>query len=195
MHPVAFVVGAICAGLACKSPSALSPSQSGAAGTGTTPSEAGAPADGDGDACSADASEGTADTAGAELIGPQGGSISQHGATLVIPAGALLCDRALGIVDTGGPPRRDSEAFGFIPDVAFATPVTITIPMYEAHPNAHLYWSAPPTGGLIDLGGVVSGLSITAQVSRLGGYAFACDPSCGILPGATGADAGTGATD
>jgi hypothetical protein len=94
-----------------------------------------------------------------------------------------------------GPSAARSRRLSFTPDVTFATPVTITIPMYEAHPDAHLYWGGPPTGGLIDLGGVMSGLSITAQVSRLGVYAFPCDPQCGIFPGATGADSGTGAAD
>jgi hypothetical protein len=167
MRPISFVVGAICAGLACSSSSALSPAQSGDAGT-----------------------------EGGQLIGPQGGSISQSGATLVIPPGALSSEVAFRIDDVLGPSVRDSDLFAFTPEVTFATPATITFPMYGAVPDAHIYWISPTNGGLADLGGVVSGSSITGQVSRLPGAAYACDlRNCGPFPGVPGADASADATD
>lgn len=116
-------------------------------------------------------------------IGAEGGMVAQNGATLVIPVGALSSDTVFTIAADSAPPLSgvSSRGFVFAPDVTFAKPVTITIPMEVASPDAHLYW-IPPTNGLMDLGGVVSGLSITAQVSRLGGLAFACTPNHGNMP-------------
>jgi hypothetical protein len=127
--------------------------------------------------------EADAGSASGQRIDPQGGTVTQNGATLVISAGALRSDTAFTITRNSAPPLSGvvSEGFVFAPDVTFATPVTITIPLEAAAPGAHLYW-IPPTNGLIDLDGVVSGLSITGHVSRLGGLAFACIPSYGNSP-------------
>lgn len=180
IRPIAFVVGALYAGLACTPAPALSTTHGGGAGTSPTPSEGsvGAPPAAGNDACSGAASGGSADTAGGQLIGPQGGSISQNGATLVIPAGALPCDKAFAIEEGTSPPLNGvvSDIFLFGPDFTFDTPVTITIPMRDAEADAHVFW-IPSTNGLVDLGGTVSGSSITAQVSRLWGAAFACIPN------------------
>jgi len=133
---------------------------------------------------------------GSQSVDATGGTITlADGASLVIPAGALSSDKAFSIDTAGGPPIRDSDFFVFGPDVTFATPVTITIPMYGAFPDAHIYWISP-TNSLVDLGGIVSGSSITWQVSRLPGAAYACGPhNCGTLPSVTGTDASADATD
>ena len=133
MRPIAFVVGAILGlGPACSSPSALSPSQNGAAG-------------------SADASGGAADTAGGQLIGPQGGSIPRERRDACDPRRRALVRRDvqnLRLIRPGG--ARLGISLRFLPDVTFATPVTITIPMYGAFPDAHLYWFPPTNDGLVD---------------------------------------------
>jgi hypothetical protein len=123
-----------------------------------------------GDTGSADASDG-------QVIGAQGGTVSRNGATLVIPAGALSSDVTFTVSELPPPPLNyvDSEGFSFEPAVSLAKPVSITIPLdVAAAPKAHVFWILP-TNGLGDLGGVVSGRTITAEVSRLG-YMFACDP-------------------
>jgi hypothetical protein len=143
---------------------------SGAAGAGAAGTNGGA---GDGVAgttggAGAGAGSGAAGTGASQMVGTQGGTVSQEGVTLTIPSDALAADTPITIATTNAPAGYTlaSAVYQFGPSgTTFAQPVTITIPLTTAVPGAHLFWSNA-TGGFDDLGGTVTGMMLTAQVTH-----------------------------
>jgi ZU5 domain len=105
---------------------------------------------------------------GGQVVGTSGGTVMENGVTLVIPANALTIDTPITVTATSAPAgfTLASTAFQFGPSgTTFAEPVAVTIPLTASTPGAHLFWSNT-SGGFDDIGGTVSGLNVTANVSH-----------------------------
>jgi hypothetical protein len=129
--------------------------------------------------------------------GPDGATLSMPGVDLAVPAGALATDTMITISSTTAPAGYEvtSQAFQFLPaGTTFAKPVTVTIQMDLASPDAHIFWSNA-SGGFDDIGGTVNGNVITGQVTHFS-IGFAAVPKAdGGAPDApmmmmTGTDGG-----
>ena len=128
---------------------------------------------------------------GSQVISSAGGTVTQNGVTVSVPPGAVPSDTVV-TISTVSPPAGYtlvSAAYQFGPSgTTFAKPVTVTIPLTSAQPGAHLFWSNA-SGGFDDLGGTVSGMTLTASVSHFSiGF--------GAVPAGDGGgtDASSGAT-
>jgi hypothetical protein len=87
---------------------------------------------------------------------------------LSIPANALGVDTPITVAPTTAPAGYvvASAAYQFGPSgTTFAQPVAVTIPLSAPTPGAHIFWSNA-SGGFDDVGGTVSGLTVTANVSH-----------------------------
>ena len=133
---------------------------------------------------------------GAQTIGTFGGTVSRSGVTLTIPAGALSVDTAITIARTAAPSGYTlaSPAYMFGPaGTTFAMPATVSIPLTGAAAGAHLFWSNT-SGGFDDLGGTISMMTLTGQVTHFSvGFAGEVAPDGGAA-GSDGGSAGTGGT-
>jgi hypothetical protein len=137
---------------------------------------------------------------GGQTIGASGGTVSKSGVTLTIPAGALSADTAITVATTTAPPGYTlaSAAYVFGPaGTIFAKPVTVSIPL-AAVEEARLFWSNT-SGGFDDLGGTVSGTTLTGKVMHFSiGFAAKAAPdggaagNDGAVSGAGGGAAGPG---
>ncbi len=117
---------------------------------------------------SAGAGGGITGSAGSQTVGTQGGTVSQSGVSLTIPSDALGASTAISVGTTTAPAGFDiaSAAYQFGPaGTTFAHPVTVTNPMTTTDPSFHLFWSNA-NGGFDDLGGTVTGMTLTGQVSH-----------------------------
>src|SRR5204863_2285033 len=97
---------------------------------------------------------------------------------LTLPADALSAVTDITIATTAVPAgyTAASAAYQFGPSgTTFAHPVSVAIPLTAAAPGAHLYWSNA-TGGFDDLGGVVTGMTLTGQVTHFS-VGFAAVPA------------------
>ncbi len=134
-------------------------------------------------------------------IGPDGGTVSLGGTTLVFSPGALRDPVIIGIEDVGSPPSPYvgySRLFRFSPEgLHFATPIQVTIAFEGDSDRAGLYWSRDGVTGYDRLGAARIGAVLTAGVTHFStGFvgdesAFDGGPSDGALDGAleSGADA------
>jgi hypothetical protein len=108
--------------------------------------------------------------------------------TITIPEGALPSDTAITITTVAAPSGYElaSAAYRFGPfGTTFAKPITVTIPLNpltSPSPSTHLYWSNA-SGGFDDIGGTVSGMTLTGTVSHFStGF-------CAVPPGGGNGDA------
>jgi hypothetical protein len=105
---------------------------------------------------------------GSQDVGTTGATVIQSGVTLAIPASALTSDVPITISVTTPPDGYAllSKAYQFGPSgTTFLQPIAVTIPLTSADPDAHLFWSNA-SGGFDDLGGMVNGLDVTANVTH-----------------------------
>src|SRR5579883_159473 len=106
------------------------------------------------------------------MIGADGGSLSLEGVVLTIPPGALDDTQSIGIVSTRELPPAGfvnrSPLYRFEPaGLAFAKPVTVTIPFTGAAADIHLFWTnAAPALGFVDLGAAIAAGAATASVNH-----------------------------
>jgi hypothetical protein len=176
--------------------SAGSDVSNGSGGAGTSATGTGGGASG-GTATEAGSSAGgNAGAAGGQLIGAPGGTVTQNGVTLVVPANAIKTATSISVTATSAPAgfAMASTAFQFGPSgTTFAQPVAVTIPLTSSAPGVHLFWSNS-SGGFDDIGGTVSGLSMTGNVSHFS-IGFCAYPSNdGGSGGASGSSSSGGAT-
>jgi len=128
----------------------------------------------------------------AQVIGKSGGAVQQAGVTLTVPANAVSQNTPITVTVISAPAgfTPASDTFQFDPDgTKFAQPVAVTIPLKSATPNAHVFWSNSG-GGFDDIGGVVSGQSVTANVTHFS-VGFAAVPIDGGGAGGAGGAAGS----
>jgi hypothetical protein len=105
---------------------------------------------------------------GGQVVGTTGATVTQNGVTLAVPANALTSDTPITVSVTAPPSGYSllSKAYEFGPSgTTFLQPVAVTIPLTSADPDAHLFWSNA-SGGFDDLGGMVNGLAVTANVTH-----------------------------
>jgi hypothetical protein len=128
------------------------------------------------------------------MIGTTGGTVSASDVTLTIPADALTGDTPITIATTTSPGGYTlaSMAYQFGPSgTTFAQPVLVQIPLSAPTPGAHLFWSNA-SGGFDDLGGMVSGMTLTGMVTHFS-IGFAAVPTTTTAhdggAGTSGADA------
>jgi hypothetical protein len=124
--------------------------------------------------------DGGAGTSGvtSQTVGTQGGTVTLDGVTLMIPGDALAADTVITVSMTTAPAGYliASAAYQLAPaDTTFAHAVSVTLPRTTTAPGAHVYLS-DGNGGFEDRGGIVSGPSITAQITHFG-TCFAATPS------------------
>ncbi len=134
---------------------------------------------------------GNAGVSAGQLIGAPGGTVMQNGVTLVVPENAIATATPISVSAASAPAgfAMASLAFQFGPSgTTFAQPVTVTIPLTSSAPGAHLFWSNA-SGGFDDIGGTVSGLSVTGSVSHFS-LGFAAYPSNAGGSAGTGGSAG-----
>ena len=130
---------------------------------------------------------------GGQVVGALGGTVMENGVTLVIPANALTSDTPITVTATSAPAgfTLASTAFQFGPSgTTFAEPVAVTIPLTASTPGAHMFWSNT-SGGVDDIGGIVSGLNVTANVSHFS-FGFDAVPSSDVGAGGTTGSGGSG---
>jgi hypothetical protein len=98
-----------------------------------------------------------------------GGEITVEGTTLSVPPGALPADTEITVTSTtGNPPAQfatwSSPVFKFDPDgLVFLMPVQVSLEFTGTPTDPVVMWSQP-TGGFENLGGTVSGHTITTSV-------------------------------
>lgn len=87
------------------------------------------------------------------MVGPSGGVASGDGVALTIPSGALAADTVITVGATSATATgytMASAVYEFGPSgTVFAQPVTVSIPLTSAMPDAHLFWSNA-SGGFDD---------------------------------------------
>ncbi|HEY3665204.1 MAG TPA: hypothetical protein VGL19_04350 [Polyangiaceae bacterium] len=133
-----------------------------------------------------------------QVVGVSGGIVTQEGVTLDIPADALTNGATI-TVTTANPPAGyalASAVFQFGPDgTTFEKPVAVTIPLTSATVGAHMFWSNS-SGGFDDIGGTVSGSSVTAYVTHFskGFCAVPSNQGGGGASGVGGASGSAGAS-
>lgn len=140
-------------------------------GCSSTPGPVGAPTD-----------AGSSDAGGSSAtgIGPEGGTISANGVTLIIPAGALATRTAIA-VETGAPQPEGyqfaSPVFRFAPDgTTFAKPVAVTLPLSAGASNVHLFWSNA-AGGFDELAATMGGDTVSGEITHFSlGFAGSASP-------------------
>ncbi|HTA89610.1 MAG TPA: hypothetical protein VK745_08540 [Polyangiaceae bacterium] len=192
--------GSVALSLAACSPSNGSAGSNGSGGSAGSLAEgnAGASAAGKGGGASGgtgteagSSAGGSAGVSAGQLIGAPGGTVMQNGVTLVVPANAITTATPISVSAASAPAgfAMASLAFQFGPSgTTFAEPVAVTIPLTSSAPGAHLFWSNP-SGGFDDIGGTVSGLSVTGNVSHFS-LGFAAYPSNAGGSAGTGGSAG-----
>ncbi len=143
------------------------------------------------------AGNGTGGSAGGQAVGTSGGSVTQAGVMLDIPANALSTTTMITVATTTAPVGYTlaSAAYQFGPSgTTFAQPVAVTIPLTVVTTGVHVFWSNAG-GGFDDVGGTINGSSITANVSHFS-TGFCAVPPTGSGAGgaqATGGGSGQGA--
>jgi hypothetical protein len=106
--------------------------------------------------------------AGGQIVGTSGGTVTQDGVKLVVPANALSANTVITVATATAPSGYTlvSGAYQFGPSgTTFAQLVAVTIPLTVSAAGAHMFWSNT-IGGFDDIGGTVSGMSVTANVSH-----------------------------
>jgi hypothetical protein len=142
------------------------------------------------------AGNGTGGSAGGQAVGTSGGSVTQAGVMLDIPANALSTTTMITVATTTAPVGYTlaSAAYQFGPSgTTFAQPVAVTIPLTLVTTGVHVFWSNAG-GGFDDVGGIINGSSITANVSHFS-TGFCAVPSSSSGAGgaqATGGGSGQG---
>jgi hypothetical protein len=104
-------------------------------------------------------------------IGPDGGTVTYQGATLVIPAGALAQAQPISIgYATDAVPAGYtgySPVFQFLPaGLTFLKPVSVSLPFTGSAQLATLFWSYPSAAGYERIGGLPTGGVVTASVTH-----------------------------
>jgi hypothetical protein len=138
---------------------------------------------------------GSGGTGGGQAVGTSGGTVAQAGVTLTIPSSALSTSTVITVATTTAPSGYTlaSAAYQFGPSgTTFAQPVAVTIPLTSATPGVHLFWSNA-SGGFDDVGGTVTGSSLTANVTHFS-VGFCAVPKVSGAGGssATGGASGSG---
>jgi len=136
---------------------------------------------------------GSGGSGGGQAVGTSGGTVVQAGVTLTIPSSALSTSTAITVATTAAPSGYTlaSEAYQFGPSgTTFAQPVAVTIPLTSATPGVHLFWSNA-SGGFDDVGGTVTGSSLTANVTHFS-IGFCAVPKTGGTTGGTGGSSAVG---
>jgi hypothetical protein len=115
--------------------------------------------------------------------------------TLDVPANAVSADTPITVASTATPSGYApvSAVYQFGPaGTTFAQPVAVTIPLTTATPDAHLFWSNA-AGGFDDLGGTVTGMTLTGYVTHFS-VGFCARPSRdgGSTDAPVGGTTGTG---
>ncbi len=131
--------------------------------------------------------------AGSQVVGTSGGTVTQNGVSLTIPANAVPANVAITVAPTTAPAgyALASEAFQFGPSgTTFAQPVTVKLPLTSATAGAHLFWSNA-SGGFDDLGGTINGMVLTGSVSHFS-VGFCARPSTDGGAGSGGAGGTSG---
>jgi hypothetical protein len=127
-----------------------------------------------------------------QMVDTSGGMVSQSGVMLQVPADAVAAPTTITIAPTTNVPSGyalASDVYQFGPSgTQFSQPVTVTIPLTTVTPGVHVFWSNA-SGGFDDIGGTITGSSITATVTHFSvGF-------CALPSGSTGTGgAGTGGT-
>ena len=132
---------------------------------------------------------------GGQVVGTSGGSVTQAGVTLSIPTSALSASTAITVATTTAPSGYTlaSAAYQFGPSgTIFTQPVAVTIPLTSATPGVHLFWSNA-SGGFDDVGGTVTGSSITANVTHFS-IGFCAVPKAGGTGGSSASGGASGAS-
>jgi hypothetical protein len=137
---------------------------------------------------------GNGGAAGGQVVGTSGGTVTQDGVALTIPANALPANVTITVAPTTAPAgyALASEAFQFGPSgTTFAQPVTVKLPLTSATTGAHLFWSNA-SGGFDDLGGTINGMVLTGSVSHFS-VGFCARPSTdgGAASGGAGGTSGS----
>jgi hypothetical protein len=105
-------------------------------------------------------------------IGPAGGQVTLEGATLTVPAGAVPNGQQITITSTTDRPPADftswaSPIYRFEPSgLTFAVPATVQITFSGDATVQTIYWTNAAGTDFMDIGGNVSGSSISAQVTH-----------------------------
>ena len=147
-------------------------------------------------ACSSPSSVGNGGQGGGvQVVGTSGASVTLAGVTLDVPANAVGTDTPISISSTATPSGYApvSAVYQFGPaGTTFAQPVAVTIPLTTATADAHLFWSNA-AGGFDDLGGTVTGTTLTGYVTHFS-VGFCARPSRdgGSTDAPTGGTTGTG---
>jgi hypothetical protein len=147
-------------------------------------------------ACSSPGGVGNGGQGGAaHVVGTSGATVSLAGVTLDVPANAVSADTPITVASTTAPSGYApvSAVYQFGPaGTTFAQPVAVTIPLTAATPDAHLFWSNA-AGGFDDLGGTVTGTTLTGYVTHFS-IGFCAKPSRdgGSTDAPMGGTAGTG---
>ncbi len=130
---------------------------------------------------------------GGQVVGTSGGLVTQSGVTLDVPADAVPGATMITVAATSAPGGYvlASEAYQFGPSgTQFQLPVTVTIPLTSATTGVHLFWSNA-SGGFDDIGGTITGSTLTAQVGHFS-IGFCAVPK--VSSGSGGATAAGGAS-
>jgi hypothetical protein len=136
--------------------------KSGAAGT-TTGQGGGGGSTGEGGAAGASAGSG-----GGQVVDTSGGYVMQSGVALNVPSDAVSAPTTITVVPTTAPAGYTlaSQAYQFGPSgTVFAQPVVVTMPVNNGGIGVHMFWSNAG-GGFDDIGGTVSGSTISASVTH-----------------------------
>ncbi|HSY37930.1 MAG TPA: hypothetical protein VLA79_00340 [Polyangia bacterium] len=176
----------------CSSSGGSATGGSGGGGGGTTGTGGQATTGTGGSASGGASGSGSGGSGGGQAVGTSGGTVAQAGVTLAIPTSALSASTVITVATTPPPSGYTlaSEAYQFGPSgTTFAQPVAVTIPLTSATPGVHLFWSNA-SGGFDDVGGTVSGSSLTANVTHFS-IGFCAIPQ---LSGAGGSSATGGAS-
>ncbi len=115
---------------------------------------------------------------GVHVVGTSGATVTLAGVTLAVPANAVSADTSITVAATATPSGYApvSPVYEFGPaGTTFAKPVAVTIPLTTATPDAHLFWSNA-AGGFDDLGGTVTGTTLTGYVTHFS-IGFCARPS------------------
>ena len=115
---------------------------------------------------------------GVHVVGTSGATVTIGGVTLDVPANAVGADTPIAVASTTTPSGYApvSAVYQFGPaGTTFAQPVAVTIPLTTATPDAHLFWSNA-AGGFDDLGGTVTGMTLTGYVTHFS-IGFCARPS------------------
>jgi hypothetical protein len=132
------------------------------------------------------------------------GSLKSDGISLDVPAGALAKDVTIGVESVGDTPagyEALSPRYRFTPEgTVFAKPVTITLAMRTGDAHAVVYFTKLKSNEFENIGGKVSGKSISADVVHFSsGFAAmpAADAGASAASDAANgaADAGNGSSD